>query len=178
MTDERERRINESLTQIRQTGKIEYVEQLWEDVSPMIRHVALKYWGQSDEAEDFIQDFWADIHRIARGFVFAQNGRAYLNRVANNRAINRYRQQKRAAAHVVFVDYSTIPIACGEEDRALCLAVEQAMLRLSEVERIAVQQTYFEQKTVRQIARELGMSKSQIGRIKLEALEKLKALLA
>ena len=59
----------------------------------------------------------------------------------------------------------------------LRLAVEQAMAQLSDTERIIIQSTYFEQKTIRKIAQEMKLSKSTAERIKQQALAKLSKLL-
>ena len=174
---EQDRRINACLLAIKRTGEIEYVEQLWEEVSFMVRHIGLKYLHAEEAAQDFVQEFWADIHKIAQGFVFSRNGRAYLRKVATNRAINCYRKQKREAAYVIYVEDFAYPEARTEEDQALRVAVSQAMNALSETERIIIQSAFFEQKTVRQIASELGLSKSQVARLKDRALETLKELL-
>lgn len=177
MTDEKNERINKCLTQIRMKKSVHYVELLYDLVGSAIRHVALKYLRDMHDAEELVQDFWADIERIAAGFVLRRNGKAYLCRVAANRAINRYRQLHRERARVTYVDYGSVTAWDGDEDcdrATLRLAVEQAMTRLTEEERIVIQSSYFEEKTVREVAAELGTSRSRVCRIKERALEKLK----
>ncbi|MBQ9132472.1 MAG: sigma-70 family RNA polymerase sigma factor [Clostridia bacterium] len=180
MTDEKNERINECLTEIRTKQSVSHVELLYDLMGPTIRHIALKYLRDADAAEDLVQDFWADIDRIAAGFLLRRNGRAYLCRVAANRATNRYRRLKGERARVTYVDYSVcLPVdpTEGDEQTVLRLSVEQAMGQLSEEERIVVQATYFEEKTVRRTAAEMGTSASRVSRLKKQALERLKEML-
>ena len=41
-------------------------------------------------------------------------------------------------------------------------------------EKIIIQEIYFEDKSIRQIAKDIGMSKSKVGRLKQSALKKMK----
>ena len=180
MTDEKNQRINECLTEIHIKQSVSHVELLYDLMGNTIRHIALKYLRDADAADELVQDFWADIHRIAAGFALRRNGRAYLCRVASNLAINRYRQLKGQRARVTYVDYGTYLPADpdgGDEQTALRLTVEQAMARLTEEERIVVQAVYFEEKTVRRITAELGTSAARVSRLKKQALDRLKEML-
>jgi RNA polymerase sigma factor (sigma-70 family) len=52
--------------------------------------------------------------------------------------------------------------------------INVAMMKLTDMQRIIIQETYFEDKTIRQIAKDLGISKTQVGRLKNDAIEILK----
>lgn len=171
--DDRNKKVNECLLRLQKYGTSEYVEALYDLIGPAIRHIGLKYLHDSDLADDFVQDFWADIYQITDQYLFGFNAHAYLCKVAANRAIDRYRKLKGEAARVSYVDYSQIHSETAS-DQALRLAVNHAMHQLPEIQRIIIQSTYYEQQTVRQIAAELKISKSQVSRLKAEALEKLK----
>ncbi|MDE5601799.1 MAG: sigma-70 family RNA polymerase sigma factor [Clostridia bacterium] len=139
--------------------------------------IALKYLKKKEDAEDLFQDFWADIYDIADGFSYFKNGYSYICKVMTNRAINRYRQIHGEKEYVIeYVDFSNIPSSYNNEilDLESRLAVEQAFKRLTPTERIIMQLRLFEDKGIEQIAKELKMSKSDVGRKKLEAEEKLK----
>ena len=56
--------------------------------------------------------------------------------------------------------------------------INKAILKLSKLQQIIIQETYFEDKTIRQIAKDLGISKSQVGREKIEAIDILKTELS
>lgn len=180
MTKERNKSINECLTRLQSTRKIEYVEELYDLIAPTVRHIALKYLHDEELADDFVQDFWSDIYKIADGYVFHLNAFAYLCKVVKNRAASRYARLKNERAYVTYVDYSSVDLSrteCDSSQIDLIISVGQALKTLDETEKIIIQSTYFEGKTVRQIASELGLSKSSVARLKGEALDKLKAIL-
>lgn len=139
--------------------------------------IARKYLKKLEDAQDLFQDFWADIYDIADGFSYFKNGYSYICKVMTNRAINRYRQIHGEKEFVIeYVDFSNIPSSYNNDilDLESRLAVEQAFKRLTPTERIIMQLRIYEDKSIVQIAKELKMSKSDVGRKKLEAEEKLK----
>lgn len=153
------------------------VERLYKLVGHTIRYIAFKYLKNIEDAEDLEQDFWADIYRIADKFFFLKNGFGYICKVMNNMAVNRYKKLHRTnRIEVSYVDYAKIDGArfnfVGEIDDLILIREEIA--KLEEKERIILQLTYFEDMTFMQIARELKMSKSVVGRIKIAAINKLK----
>ena len=150
------------------------MEALYDLIGPTIRHIGLKYLHDADLADDFVQDFWADIFQISDQYIFSFNAYAFLCKIATNRAIDRYRKLKGEAAYVSYIEYSQYPQLGTATDHDLHLAVSMALQQLPEVQRIIIQSTYFEEKTVRQIAAELKMSRSQVGRLKQQALKMLK----
>lgn len=153
------------------------VERLYKLVGHTIRYIAFKYLKNIEDAEDLEQDFWADIYKIADRFFFLKNGFGYICKVMNNMAVNRYKKLHRTnRIEVSYVDYAKIDGArfnfVGEIDDLILIREEIA--KLEEKERIILQLTYFEDMTIMQIARELKMSKSVVGRIKIAAINKLK----
>ena len=174
--DDRKKKVNECLLQLQKHGTREYVEALYDLICPTIRHIGLKYLHETDLADDFVQDFWADIYKITDQYLFGFNAYAFLCKVATNRAIDYYRRLKGETARIAYVEYSQIHNE-NAADQALYLAVNHAMHQLPEIQRIIIQSTYFEDKTVRQIAAELNLSKSQVSRMKIQALKKLKVYL-
>ena len=166
--------INQLLSKIKYERSSEAIEELYDIISPTIRHIALKYLHDQSLANDLVQDFWADIYKIADKFIPFGSGRSYLCKVAVNQAINRYNKIKGERAHIIYVDYSKIQIPCdNEEDVDLIMSVNEAITRLSEIEKIIIQSVYFEDKTVREIANELKISKSQVQRHKDAAIKKM-----
>lgn len=153
------------------------VERLYELVGHTIRYIAFKYLKNIEDAEDLEQDFWADIYRIADKFFYFKNGFGYICRVMNNMAANRYKKLYRTnRIEVSYVDYTQIDgtgFNCVDEIDELIL-IREEIGKLEEKERIILQLTYFEDMTIMQIARELKMSKSVVGRIKISAINKLK----
>lgn len=168
--------INEALARIqrRDNGGI-YV--LYDEISYTLRFIALKYLKNDADADDLIQDFWADIYKIADKFVYQRNGYAFLCKTMTRRAINRYRSiHGKTDVSISSVDYCLID---READNGFISAenrimVDKALSELSELERIIIQETFFEDKTVRAIAKDVKISKTHVDRVKLQAIEKLK----
>jgi len=176
MDKERKDAINKHLLGVK-SGDVRSLELLYEEISPAIWHIALKYLQNELDAEDLVQDFWADIERIAAGFKFLQNGFSYLCKVMTRMALNRYKSlHSRKIKQVQYVDYEKFCLATDDTDSIeLNFSIESAMNKLSEKERTIIQLTYFEDKTVREIAKELKISKSQVSELKLTAIDKMKA---
>lgn len=60
------------------------------------------------------------------------------------------------------------------EELDLQILIDQALRNLPRLQAIIIQAVYFEEKTVREIAKELNMSKSEVDRQKQAAVIKLK----
>ena len=179
MEKERKDTINKYLLGVK-AGDEHYLELLHEEISPTIRYIALKYLKNDFDADDLVQDFWADIYRIAAGFISIQNAFSYLAKIMTRMAINRYKSLTCQKQRVVrYVDYESIKhynhYNKDMEQIEINDAVEVAMKKLTEIERIIIQLTYFEDKKVREIAKALKISKSQVSKLKIGAIEKMKS---
>ena len=143
-----------------------------------IRFIALKYLKNEEDSEDLEQDFWANIYSIADRYTYISNGFSYLCKIMNNMAINRYKKLHGEKQHIVeVVDYNRIHLFDENETIANLddrIAVQKALDKLDSMEHQVMQLIIFEDMTIEQISKELKISKSKVGRIKLVALEKLK----
>lgn len=176
MDKSKNEKINEALVGVK-GGRAECVSALYREIAPTIRYIALKYLRNDSDADDLVQDFWADIYKIASGFSYATNGFAFVCKVMTRRAINRYRVLHNGReVDISYVDYSEIDSQSDVsiENAELRAVVEKAMAKLDKTEKFVIQETYFEEKTLRAIAAELKISRSQVARIKAEAIEKMK----
>ena len=177
MDKETKKIINELLTKVRQ-GDDDSISRLCELMSPTIRYIALKYFKNESEADDLVQDFWCGIKKFADGYVFKKNAYSYLCRVMNRQAINRLKKLKRQVENEkAFVDYSKVNNYQTDETLEtieLRNDLNNAMLKLTDKQQIIIQEIFFEGKTIRQVAKNLGISKTHVGRLKNEAIETLK----
>lgn len=177
MDRDRKEAINKYLIGVKSGDEIS-LDLLYEEISPTIRHIALKYLKNDFDADDLVQDFWADIHRIAMGFIFSKNAFSYLCKVMTRRAINRYKSIYRRKVNLIqYVEYENLCLVTVDEkvgDAELNLSIESAMSSLSETERVIIQLTFFEEKTIREIAKDLKISKSQVSKLKASAYDKMK----
>ncbi|MEG1613840.1 MAG: sigma-70 family RNA polymerase sigma factor [Clostridia bacterium] len=172
--------INTCIEGVRQRNEAS-LNELHSLIAPTLRYIALKYLKSTFEADDLVQDFWENIYKIVDGFVYGKNGFGFLCKTMNRIAINRYKKLYRDnSREVEFVDYEVI-IPSNKTNDFECSdiksAVELAMHDLTKMEKIIIQETYFEDKTIRNIAKDLNLSKSKVGRMKIEATNKMKAVL-
>ncbi len=177
MDKDKKNSLNELLSQIRQ-GDMNSIIKLYDIMSSTIRYIALKYLKNENEADDLVQDFWYDIKKYANGFVFKKNAYGYLCRVMTRKALNRLKKLNRQVENnIAYVDYLKVNNYQTEDSMEIvCLRndINVAMLKLTDMQQIIIQETYFEDKTIRQIAKDLGISKTQVGRLKNDAIEILK----
>ncbi len=170
--------INQYLKGIK-AGDNECLELLYSRISANLRHIALKYLKNADDADDLVQDFWADIYKTAKGFVFSQNGFSYLCNTMTWMAINRCKKLHKESHKNsdIYVNYSAFEQGSYNEkfdQSEQNILINNAINKLSEVERIIIQLVFFEDKSTRGIARELKISKSLVSKLKIKAMDKLK----
>lgn len=172
--------INSYINKIK-TGEDEYLKPLHDLVGPSLRYIALKYLKNDFDADDLLQDFWLNIHKLASKFVFNYNGFSYLCKIMTHMAINRYNKLKRDKKfNIEYVDYLNVEEYSEDtslDNILLREAISKSMQALSREEQVIIQLTYFEDKTIRQIGKELGVSKSQVSRSLLRAREIMKSQL-
>lgn len=176
MDKEKVERINDLIVGLKH-GDEECIYELHSIMSPTIRYIALKYLRNENDAQDMVQDFWADINRICTLFIFSKNGFNFLCKAMTRRTINRYHKLKREKTITVhYVDYSAITHYddCSSEDIGVRAEISAALEKLSETERIIIQESFFEDKTIREIAKDLNISKTKVGELKLKAINFLK----
>lgn len=167
--------LNDLLVRVRE-GDEGSVDELYGIMAPTVRYIALKYLRSESDADDLVQDFGLDIHKYAQTFYLNNNAYSYLCKIATRQSINRYKKlHHRREVEVGYVDYSDIE--CRDDDAeaiALRNDVSAAMRKLTETQRIIIQETVFEDLTVRQVAKTVGKSKTQVARLKNSAIEILK----
>ena len=156
----------------------ESLYKLYSLIGHTVKYIALKYLQDKSEAEDLEQDFWANIYDIADKFNYIGNAFNYLCKTMTRMALNRIAKLGVERSRVVeVVDYKIINSFDEDETIAAMddkVAVQRAFDKLDSLEQKILQLTMFEDKTIVQIAKELKVSKSKVGRIKLMAREKLK----
>lgn len=90
------------------------------------------------------------------------------------RALNALKKSTREKGNVVYVDYGAIENFAVEQSDELIelrIMIDNAMSKLSDEEKHVIQEIYFEDKTLRAIAAEMGVSKSTVGNLKLSAIK-------
>ncbi len=179
MDKNKKKLINECLMGVRR-GDRDSLSALYDLIEPTIRYIALKYLKNEQDALDLEQDFWAEIYKYASKYRYFSNGFGYLCKIMTRLSINRYKKRNGDLRyHAEFVEIED-PVVFEEEavnKSATVSAVKAALKTLDQTERIIIELTYFEDKTITEIAKEIKISKSQVGRKKLRAIEKMKEFL-
>lgn len=177
MDEQTKKIINKCLMKIK-NGNKKYVDVLYYLIAHKLKFIALKYLRNEEEAKDVEQSFWADIYKNAKNFKYADNGYSYLCRIMKCMSVNRYNQIQTERHHTV-EDIETSLIGTFDENTFIDnldnrIAVQKALDNLEPKERAVMYLIVYDDKTIEQVAKDLKMSKSKVGRIKLVAEEKLK----
>ncbi len=166
-------------------GKTNLVDVLYDLVQARLFFVALKYMGDKDKAEDVMSDFWGNIEKIARKYTFFSNAFSYLCKVVANMSITSLKKEgvknKRempiTAEFLERYEGFCDDVFRSERDQSLRDVIQKGFSSLDEREKVIVYLTYWEEKTVRECAASIGVSKSTADRIKFSAMQKLKKVL-
>jgi len=166
-------------------GDISYVDNLYDLVQSNLYFIALKYLKDEQKAEDLLSDFWCDIVKYSKKYIFTLNAYSYLCKIVTNMALIRLRKdnvilKNNVQLTVEFIDkYEDIKFDAADEEikRELSLCLKKGFTLLSKEEKLIIYLTYWEEKTIRECAKEMGVSKSTAGRLKAAAIDKLKAIL-
>ena len=129
-------------------------------------------------AEDVVQDSFLKIVKSISRYKKGTNGYAWVCKIVRNTALNALKASgRRAAASLEAV--AELSDGGGTQERSeRALLVEKLLAGLSPPElRQMVYMKYFLDMTVREIARELGRSKSYVSKEILRAEEQMRAML-
>ena len=129
------------------------------------------------DAEDVVSDSFLKLARGIRGYRPGTNGCAFVMRIVRNCAFDLLRRRKVRAEEDIdaFFHLTDDRYDAGRMERAVML--EDVVARLAPSERRMIYYRYYLDFTVREIAKETGMSKSAVARLTAAAEEKLKLLL-
>ena len=138
--------------------------------------VAVSFVGR-DYAEDVLHDSFIKVARFAQSYNRGMSPYGWLMRIVKNTALDflRSRKIKREVSEEEF--YSLSSLDYSPEKRENAIALEQALAKLEADERNIIYYVYYMDMTIREIATEIGMSKSAVQRLKERAEEKLKNFL-
>nr|WP_052537727.1 sigma-70 family RNA polymerase sigma factor [Bittarella massiliensis (ex Durand et al. 2017)] len=141
---------------------------------------ALALLGDPHLADDAVQDSYASLYKNTANIRDPQAVVAYLNRATYSccqTILRRERRAPRAEGGVLSSHPDAAPGEGALDRRETSIALEQALRRLPERERIATIRFYCQQIPLRQIAQELGCSLATVKRSLASAKAKLRLYL-
>ena len=145
-----------------------------------LRFIAVKFFHNDFDADDAVQDFWLHIVDYCQKYKFSVNAYSYLCKCFENQCLSALRK-KGVRERVMSVEdvalYERPQGDVSERQYALKQTFERAEKEMTDDERRVFALSLYGDETVREIADELGMSKSQAARLRASAVEKVKAAL-
>ena len=130
------------------------------------------------DAEDVLSDSFLKIARGANSFKTDTNGYAFVMRVVRNTAFDLLRKRKVRAEEDLDAFFHLTDERYSPERREDAIALESAMEHLNREEKQLIYYRYYLDFTIRDIAKELGLSKSAVERKISAAEQKLLSIMA
>ena len=175
-------KVNQCIDRIKSGEGRAPIEDLYALIGNSIRFAALRYLGDSPEAEDVVQDFWLHIEGICAKCAWTFNGYGYLRKAFDNMCRSRLRSLARAPQGVDVEVLDAYEAKGGDPEltvrqQALKESFAKAQAKMNEEERRVFALVCYEEMSVRDMAKQLDMSKSQVARIRKSMTETLRAVL-
>ena len=169
--------INNCIKRIKHGDKDKAVTDLYYAINGFLKFNALKYFDNEQDIQDAISEFWLNIINYCCKMPFIDNGRAYLVKCFENLCLEKIRKDRKHR-EVLSLDQSVAILnKCStfadDEDLDNKIIIESALNALEEVERNIVYKIDYIEYTTREVAQQLGISKSQVSRIHKRALDKI-----
>jgi len=164
-------------------GDLGALDRLYDQYGAMAFSIAYRITGDRSAAEDVVQDAFLGAWRNAGRYAEARGSvRTWLLSIVHHRAIDAVRRRRPTVelpdAEAVLPDTLTLPDTWGDVELRLNRdAVRDALTRLSEVQREAIELAYFGGLTQMEIAERTGVPLGTVkGRMRL-GLQGLRAVL-
>ncbi|NCA68353.1 MAG: sigma-70 family RNA polymerase sigma factor [Clostridia bacterium] len=174
-------KINRCIKDIRE-GNGDAVTDLHNYMGTHLTFIAIRYLKNPDRAEDAVQDFWADIHKYCNRCWYVANGFNYFTKIFENMLKMRLRKEKRIIIplnidDIIEHDNYTENIDLLIRQIALRETFARGLSRMTDNEKRVFLLVCYEDKTVRQIAKILQLSKSNVERLKQSSTAIIKTVL-
>ncbi|NCA66484.1 MAG: sigma-70 family RNA polymerase sigma factor [Clostridia bacterium] len=174
-------KINKCIKEIRE-GNNAAITVLHEHMGSHLYFIAVRYLKNRMEAEDAVQDFWLDIHKYCSRCWYVANGFNYFTKIFENLVKMRLRKQKRNILPLNIDDIAEFEKSTEDLDllvRQIALrdTFDRAIIQMTDDEKKVFMLVCYEEKTVRQIAKVLFISKSNVQRLRQRAIDIVKQVL-
>ncbi len=167
-----------SLLQALREGNAEALDGIYFCVGGRMFALARGIVKNRADAEDVVNESFVKLARGIGGYRVGTNGYAFIMRIVRNCAFDLLRKRKVRAEEDIdgFFHLTDERYDAYRMEQAVLL--EDAVLRLTPEERRMIYYRYYLDFTVRDVAKETGMSKSAVQRLTAIAEEKLRKLLS
>jgi RNA polymerase sigma-70 factor, ECF subfamily len=172
-----------------QAGDHAVFQALVEQHSLSLFRVAYRMTGSESDAEEIVQETFLRAYQQRKSFEARSNVGTWLYRIAVNGSIDLLRKRKRHDAHLEALDSdeSSAPVlslasSSPAADRLVYSAqlgkrVARVLEQLSSVERAAFVLRHYEELSIEEIARSLGLSSSAAKQAVFRAVQKMRKAL-
>lgn len=176
MTDAERIQLNKYLDVLAK-GNAEILDAIYFLVGRQMLAVARGITNNSADAEDVVQDSFIKLAEKIHSFGRGTNGYAWIMKLTRNTALDYVRKRGRRAEENIDGFFSLSSADYDEDKLSNAIFVEQAVMKLSPAERKMIYYSYYLDMTIREAAKNAGLSKSAAQRLLATAEEKLKTLL-
>ena len=168
--------LNNYLAELAQ-GEPSALDNIYLLVSKQMYALAWSIVKSKYDAEDILHDSFMLIAQNARGFKSGSNGYAWVMKITRNAALDFLRRKGRRAEENIDNFFNLTSGDYDENKRDTAIMLETAIKQLEDSEKKLIYYTYYLDMTVREIAKEMGISKSAVSRQLEKAEKNLKILL-
>ncbi len=168
--------VNNCITRIKAGDNYSAVEELYAVICNRVRFIALRYTKNDYDADDLVQDFWQNISNYCSKYRDG-NGYFFLCKILSNNCIDWLKQKGKETSIISLEDIDHYEsLSCEDAtDRQLDMDElhRKATEKMTERERIVYAYIIYEGLSIRNTSRELGVSKSEVARLRKNALKKV-----
>ena len=174
-------KVNKCIAMIK-SGSEEAILDLYELISNSIRFIAIRFLKNQFDSDDAVQDFWLNIKKYCVNCRFVTNGYRYLCKVMQNLCLTKLRKASKSRELLSSSDIELFERYGGVNE----LSVEQASLKnffylavnkMNNLEKKVFYLWCYDEMSIREISKELQISKSSVHRIKMSVEGKIKEVL-
>lgn len=141
--------------------------------TPHLFRMAWLLAGNRHDAEDLVQEALAKMFRVWRGLERVDNPGAYAQTVLARIFISQRR--RRSSTERPIADPPDVSV--DEDDGALRVALQMALAELAPLDRAVLVLRFFEDRSVEQVARDLGRTPSAVRNRTSRALTRIRLVL-
>lgn len=170
ITEDEIKKVNNCIASIK-NGSDEAIVELYTSMGNTIRFIAIRYLKNKYDSEDAVQDFWLNIKKYCNKIWHINNGYKYLCKTMQNLCLIRLRKSRNSKEKLTITDIELFEKYGDDENlnieqRTLKDIFKQAISKMNDLEKKVFYLWCYEEMSIREMGREINISKSTIHRIK------------